>query len=752
MFSALGSFVFRHRWPTLLVAGLFLLLSAGLLVRGGKLTGGTVDGLEATRAEQLLSTVTGRNADTTFLVLFRSDKLTAGSAAFDEAMAAALKPLRSDARVSLVEGPGDVPAPLSASRRSADGHVSYAIVSLDGELKEALAAYPGVRAALHSEQLEISTTGRLPFMQNLNSTLERDLLRAELITLPLALLVLLLVFRTGVAAMLPIGVGALAVVGGIGILFALSHVMEISQYSINVCSLIGLGVAIDYSLFTVARYREELADGHSYPEALSRAVAHAGKVVAFSAMAVGLGLAGLLFFTGSYLTTMGLGGAIVVTLAAVFALTFLPALLAVLGPHINALKLPVPKLTLKVGFWHRLSQWVMKRPVQVLIPTLGVLLLLGSPALGLRLGSADVSVLPESAEARQGFEWLHQAFPDEADTEFTVAVEFPEGSALTQPRVDALVALADRIAALPGIRRVQSVVEDPRLRPMLAAPPPPLAAQVGALTRAFSKGNVVFLRAISAEGPQSDQARAVVRAIRAQRAVGDGTLVVGGESALDLDTTHRLLERAPWAVGFVVLATLIILCLLLGSVLLPIKAVLMNLLSIGGAYGALVWIFQEGHLISAPGRPLEPALPVLLFCVLFGLSMDYEVLILSRMKEGWDRTLDNRLSVAEGLEKTGGLVTSAAAIMVSVFMAFATAHVVLIQAVGVGMAVAVALDATLVRVLLVPATMRLFGDANWWAPRWVHALRRALGIEFTPGGAQPEVEDLGNGRTPTRSS
>ncbi len=726
MFTALGRFIFLHRWLTLAAAGVFLLVAVASLWRGGTLTGGTVAGLEASEADALMAGVVGRDADLTVVALFRGGT----SAPDDEAIEAALRPLRTDPRVQAVQSPHDLDPRLAATRRSADGRVSLALITLTGDLTSALAAWPSVRKTLSSDRVEIVTTGRLPFMSDLDATLERDLLRAELISLPLALIVLLLVFRTVVAAALPIGVGALAVVGGIATLFALSHVMEMTQYAINVCSLIGLGVAIDYSLFTVARYREELAAGHGYEAALLRAVEHSGKVVAFSALAVGLGLVGLMFFPGSYLRTMGLGGAIVVAFAALFALTFLPALLAVLGPRIDAGKLPLPKLTLKVGLWHRLSQWVMKRPVQVLVPTLAVLLLLASPAVRLRVASTDVTVLPEALEAHRGFRLLQQAFPDEGETHFTIAVKFPDDHGLTLPRLAALKELSTRVAALPGVRTVQSptsslppgLLTAPGAEAMLQQP------QLAGLLGAFSKGKVAFVRAIAPAEPSSDAARAVVRAIRANRQVADGRLLVGGESALDVDTTDYLLAHAPWAVGFVVLATLIILTLLLGSVLLPIKAVLMNALSLGGAFGMLVWVFQLGHG-RAEGHPLEPALPVLLFCVLFGLSMDYEVLILSRMKEAWDRSGDNRLSVGEGLEKTGGLVTSAAAIMVAVFLAFATAQVVLIQAVGAGMAVAVALDATLVRVLLVPATMRLFGDANWWAPAWIQRLRRALGLE-----------------------
>lgn len=318
-----------------------------------------------------------------------------------------------------------------------------------------------------------------------------------------------------------------------------------------------------------------------------------------------------------------------------------------------------------------------------------------------------------------------------------MAVQFPSAD-LTAERIGALYDLSARISAMPSVRAVRSpAYGDPRLsreayQAMWTNPPAEQAPFVAGRKAAFSANGVVFLQAISASPPASDPARAVVRAIRSERGVADGTLVVGGESAADVDVTAYLWERVPRAVGFVVGATVVVLFFLLGSVLLPIKAVLMNLLSIGGAFGALVWIFQQGHGIAGDGAPLEPALPVLLFCVLFGLSMDYEVLILTRMKEAWERTHDNTKSVGEGLEMTGGLVTSAAAIMVAVFVAFSFAKVVLIQAVGVGMAIAVALDATLVRVLLVPATMRLFGDANWWGPAWMKSLRDAIHVRFAP--------------------
>lgn len=727
MFRALGDFAFRRHWVVLAGTAVLLLVSVASLLTGGRMSGATITGLEAGRADALIESVVGRRAENTVVFLFRSKTLPPSSPEFTSAMNSALEPLRADAAVASVETPSQLDPRLAATRVNEEGRTAYALVTMAGDLKQALANYPRVRQLVRSDQLEVLATGQAPFQTDLNTQLEKDLLLAELVSFPLALIVLLLVFRTVIAALLPVVVGGLAVLGGIAVVLALSHVIDISQYTINVCSLIGLGVAIDYSLFTVARYREELAAGHDFREALVRAVDHAGRVVAFSALAVCSGLAGLLFFDGSYLMTMGVGGAIVVALAALFALTTLPALLAVLGKRIHALALPLPKLRLREGVWHRIAMAVMRRPVMVLVPTLGVLLLLASPFTRLRLAASDVRVLPAGLEAARGFALLGEQFPDEAQTHFNVPVFFPSGTPFTPERIGALHELSKRISELPGVRKVNSpVFGDPRLsremyQGLFSNPPPQQAPLIEGAKQAFSKGSVVFLQGISAATPDSDEAREIVKAIRSNRAVGDGTLLVGGESALDVDNTSYLLSRTPRAVGFVVTATLLVLFLLLGSVLLPIKAVLMNFLSIGGSFGALVFIFQEGHggLLHIEPHALEPALPVLLFCVLFGLSMDYEVLILTRMREVYERTGDNAQAVGEGLEKTAGLVTSAAAIMVAVFVAFGLAKVVLIQAVGVGMAIAVALDATLIRVLLVPATMRLFGKANWWGPRWI---------------------------------
>ncbi len=335
-------------------------------------------------------------------------------------------------------------------------------------------------------------------------------------------------------------------------------------------------------------------------------------------------------------------------------------------------------------------------------------------------------------EARRGYESLVHDFPDQAMTRLTVAVRFPSAPALTEERVSALYDLSRRIAAIPHVRRVSSVVDsDPALgrsdyQRLLLHTPAEAAGKVAMATRATVGDHVVLLEVITDRAADSEEARDLVRAVRSSHQVGDGTLAVGGQTAEDLDTTAYIVKRAPRAMAFIVAVTMLVLFLLLGSVVLPLKAVAMNFVSIAGSFGALVWIFQDGHLFVREGRPLDPSVPVVLFCVLFGLSMDYEILMLSRIKESYDESADNTLAVAEGLEKTAGIITSAAAIMVAVFVSFSFAHVVVIQAVGFGMALAVAIDATLVRVLLVPSTMRLLGHLNWWAPRALVSLRARM--------------------------
>jgi RND superfamily putative drug exporter len=721
MFVALARAVHRRRGAVVAASVAVLALSVAALVRGGRLSSGTIEGTEAARAEALASGASAAAHEFTLAVLFHSDTWTHEAPQFREAVRSALGRAAALPSVASVVQPFD--EATGGRLLAAGGHDVLGLVRLAGGEREAVQAFPAVRRALEAAPLEVWVTGKIAFLHSLNTLLESDLLRAELISFPLALLVLLRVFRTLAAALLPVAVGGLAVMSGVAGVLALSHLTHMAQYTLNVVSLIGLGVAIDYSLFIVSRFRAELEQGDGVQGALERTLDTAGRAVAFSGLAVAVGLSGLLFYERSYLSAMGLGGAVVVAFAVLYALTFLPALLSWLGPRIDAGRVPFPRLGGRTGVWHRLATWVMRHPWRVLVPTLVVLVALGLPFRRLQLAATDLRALPAGAEPRRGAERLARLFPREAATRILVVAAFP-GPSFTPERVRALGEVRERLARLPGVTGVESILDvDERLSvdmlAMLAGmsrPPPELEPA----RQAFFTRDAAVLQVLTDAPATSAAARDLVERIRAQRGAGDGTLWVGGQSATDVDATAFVRRHTPAAVGFVVGLTCLVLLVLLRSVVLPLKAMVMNLLSIAGSFGALVWIFQDGHLrglLRFEPAPIEPSLPILLFCVLFGLSMDYEVLLLSRMREEWQRSHDNTHAVAEGLERTGGLITNAAAIMVAVFAAFALAQVVVVKAMGVGMALAVLIDATLVRVLLVPAMMRLMGDVNWWMPR-----------------------------------
>lgn len=737
MLSAWGRFVFRKRGWVLCASVVLLAISGALLQRGGDLTSGALEGTESEIGSRLIERALGRPGESSFSILFESDEFAADAPEFRAALGAALAPLREDPRVAFVTAPDQAPAALARSLTAEDGRAVLAHVALADEFQEARRAFPELAALVRSDTLRTTRTGHLAFMADLDATLERDLRRAEAVSLPLALAVLLLVFRTLVAATLPVGVGALAVAGGIGFVLALSHVMAMALYTINVVSLIGLAVAIDYSLFIVSRYREELRRGASFEDALAIAMTTSGRAVLFSGLAVGIGLGGLLFFRGSWLPGVGLAGGVVVFLAVFYAFTFLPALLAILGRRIDWGRVPLPHSTQGDRAWALLARRVMRRPWLVLVPTLLLLVGVGIPFLQLHMASADVRSLPQSSEARRGYEAIQERFPLQAATRVVAAVQFPDENLFTPDRVQELYELSRRMAALPGVSAVEGVVDlDPSLglgdyQGLLTLPEMLMPPDVVTAIRASVGRDVAVLAALVPYGPESEVAAEVVRQLRTQGMQGEGRLWVTGQTAHDLDVQDFLFEHTPKVVAFVVITMLVVLFLLLGSVLLPFAAVVMNVLSIIGAFGALVWVFQLGNLSGCLGfeaAPIEPTLPILLFCVVFGLSMDYEVLLLSRIQEEYLRTGDTAEAIALGLQASGKLITSAAAIMIAVFAAFSLADIVLIKAMGFALAVAVALDSSLVRMLIVPSSMRLMNRWNWWAPAWMRRLHEHVGL------------------------
>ncbi len=714
MFASWGRFVYRYRWATLVGSGVLLAISITGLLMGGTLTSGgpLTSNLESARAGNLVSSELSTGKVTSnFVLIFSGKTASVTDPSFKEAVTAALAPIEGDSRISSMVTPYNAPEPrVAQALTSTDGHQALVSVNLKSTGTQSHKDYDAIRAMVKSDSLTVIGTGFVAINEAFNKTLESDLQRAETVTLPLTLLLLLIIFASVVAAGLPLGVGVLTIVGGLAGTFFLNRFTDVSQYALNIVTLIGLGVSIDYSLFVVNRFRDELAKGASREDAVATTMATAGRAITFSGITVAVGLSAMLFFQGTFLASMGAAGAIVVAVAVVYGLTFLPALLSVLGPSVNRLRIPTfrsrrPAADPEMSFWGRWATWVMRRPLIVLLPTTGFLLLAASPFIQLRLANGDVDMLPTRLEARQGYDQMIANFPGQDQTTFNIVVNYPDGSPQTPDRIAGQFGLTQRVAAIPGVLHVTT-------------------AGVGK--------HIVLIQAAANSAATSDASRAIVNAIRADQGVGNGgQILVGGQTAVDLDTIKFIVDRTPLAVGFVVVITYVVLFLLTGSVVLPLKAVLLNFLSIGASFGALVWIFQQGHLSGLLGftpQSIDPSIPVILFSIVFGLSMDYEVLLVSRIHEEYVRTGDNTQAVASGLTKTARLITGAAAIMVTVFLAFGLAEVVIIKAIGIGLAVAVAIDATLVRALVVPAVMRLLGDWNWWAPRPLRRLYDHAGL------------------------
>ncbi len=724
-----GRFVYRRRKAVLAVSLLCFALSIVALLTGGQPINAGDYNVESVQAANLESKQLPSTTGSSFTLILTSAQLTYGAPQFESAVNSAIAPLQSDSRVSALTTPFTAPPTVAALLVSTDKHSVLVQVGLHIDFAEARAQYGEVRGEVHSNALHITATGDVPLAYDFDTYLASDLRRSEVVSLPLALILLVIVFTTGIAALLCLGVGVFAVLGGVGAALAMAHLFDVSTYAVNVVTLVGLGIAIDYSLFIVTRFREELGNGSSVEDALATTMATAGRAIMFSGLTVAIGLSGLLFYTGTALVSMGVAGAVVVAISVLYGMTLLPALLALLGHRINSLRIPIlqPK-PFGEGAWHRLATWVMRRPWLVLIPTVAILLVAGSPFLNLQLANSDVNQLPTSAEARQGADLLQRQFPQVGTNTIAVVIDFNHGAPTSPANVATAYALSQRLSTLHGVTSIRSYVTvDPKLtlaayQSMYAQPKTTLPETAQALLTTLTGSSIAVLDVANPYFVTSDQAHTLVRQIRADDTVSGATVKVTGDTAFDIDLVNYMIDHTPLAIGFVLVTTLIVLTVLLRSVVLPFKAVLMNALSLSAAFGALVWIFDQGHLSNTLGftaGPLDPTIPVLLFCVVFGLSMDYEVFLLTRMQEAWYQTGENRRAVADGLERSGRLVTGAAAIMACVFLAFALASVVTIKAIGVGMAVAVVVDATLVRALVVPAVMRLLGTANWWAPAWL---------------------------------
>ncbi|MFI1030190.1 MMPL family transporter [Streptomyces sp. NPDC020951] len=717
MFERWGRTMVSRRWWVIGLAAAFLALGGiwGTRVFGSLTTGGFDDPAgQSSRAAARAEATLGRTGNDA-VVLYTSPSTTVDDPAFRRAVTQTLQALPHDVVTRTVTY-WSTGSPALVSH---DRHATYAVLALAGddeaqrgegldEIEDELAA-PGLRTQVG---------GATTVDRDIRERVAADIAFAETISIPVLLVLLVVVFGSVAAASLPLAIGGLAILGAFTALRGMTYLTDVSVFSVNVVTILGLGLAIDYGLFMVGRFREEIARGLDVEDAVARTMATAGRTVAVSGVTVAVSLAGLLIFPMAFLRSMGLGGLSAVVVAMVAALTVLPALLAVLGPRVEALSVrrllrrpptALPQDEVAHGFWYRLAHSIMRRPVVYATGVLVVLLLAAAPFLRVEFGGMDARVLPTGTESRVVSETLDRDFVRNA-----------------QAPVEAIVTSSDRI----GLERYVDAVQ---------------AVDGVSGAEVTGRADDVARVTIMYQGdPISPESRDLVSRIRAVPAPPGGEALVGGQTAQLADQLDAVGDLLPWMALIIGGAGFVLLFLAFGSVVLPVKAIVMNILSLGASFGALVLIFQDGHLsglldFTSTGT-LEATQPILVLAVVFGLSMDYEVFLMSRIREEYDRTGDNTAAVAVGLQRSGRIITSAALLILVVIGLFSVSGITFIKLIGVAMLIAVLVDATVVRALLVPATMRLLGNANWWAPAPLRRFYARHGLR--EGDDPPPTPDL----------
>ena len=738
MLERLGRFLLRRRWAVL-AATLAAVVVAGVFGGGAVArlkSGGFEDpAAESTRAAQVLRDDFGVG-DPNLVLLVTAKGGDVDDPAVAVAGTALTRRLAAEPDLAQVVSYWATGAPALKSRDGAQALVLGRITG-DEEGLDTRAAALDAAYARDDPTVAVQVGGQAQVFREVGEQVEADLARAEAIAVPITLVLLILVFASAVAGVLPLAVGGFAIVGTLLVLRVLAQLTDVSIYALNLTTALGLGLAIDYSLFIVSRYREELRAGREEADALVVTMATAGRTVLFSAATVAVALLALLVFPLYFLRSFGYAGIAVVALAAAGALVVLPALLAVLGRRVDRFRLPLGRRRAVVpgaGFWCRVATWVMRRPLPIAVAVVAFLVLLGAPFLGVRFGLPDDRVLPAQAEGRQVAEAVRTNFAsDEAGALSVVAPGIGDPMAHLAD-IDGYAAALSR---LDGVDRVDALTGSYADGRRLQGPPATAGAAVAPEARRFAAADGTWLSVVPSVEPSSAAGEDLVAAVRALPAPL-GAQVTGPAAQL-VDTKASLAANLPAAAAIIALVTFALLFLMTGSVVIPLKALVLNLLSLTAVYGAMVYVFQDGHLAGllgfTPTGTIDTSMPVLLFCIAFGLSMDYEVFLLSRIKEEHDRTGDTVAAVALGLERTGRIVTTAAALLAIVFVAFATSQVSFLKLFGIGTALAILVDATLIRALLVPAFMRLAGRANWWAPAPLRRLHARFGLREAPGGS-----------------
>jgi uncharacterized membrane protein YdfJ with MMPL/SSD domain len=715
MFESWGRGLYRTRRVVLGIAVLFAVVAGawGSGVFRALISGNTFTppDSQSQREANLAASVFGRN-EADVVVLYRSADMTVADPGYRRAVTSALASLpAADVAKAATYWSTGRPAMVSADR-----HATYAVLQLSGatdsDRQDSYKAIKNDLSASRTPGITAQVGGTVPTEVAITGEVTASIARAEIISLPVLLILLVVIFGSVVAASLPVMIGGLAILGSFAVLRLLTLTTQVAVYSVNITTILGLGLGIDYGLFIVTRFREELRRQPTVEDAVARTVATAGRTVLVSGVTVAAALTSLMLFPEVFLRSMGYGGVATVAVDVIAAVTVLPALLAVLGHRVNALRVrkgvgasalaaagtagAVPADAASGG-WYRLARSVMRRPAVYAAVIVAVLLTLGAPFLKISWGGFDARALPAGNVVRQVTDQLNTEFPANSTAPIEAIVTGTAGRA-------GMAGYISRIDAIPGVTGTQITGDN---------------------SKSSGAGEDTGSRAVRLDigyrpQPDSVQARQIVARIRALPPTPGTGVLVGGTTAGLVDELSSLGSTLPSMALLTGVATFVLLFLAFGSVVLPIKAIVMNVLSLSATFGVIVWVFQWGHLSGllgfTPTGTIDPTMPILLLAIIFGLSMDYEVFLLSRVRELYDQTGDNTAAIAGGLQRTGGLITSLAFLLVIVVGLFSASGVTFLKLLGVGMIVALVVDASVVRVLLVPATMRLLGRANWWAP------------------------------------
>jgi putative drug exporter of the RND superfamily len=836
LFVRLGWFTYRHRWPILLLWAVVLVTAALFAPKlGGQLKGGGFEGSgrDSELAKDLMVEEFGLPR-ANLAIVFESDELSARSEEYQRAEDEALEPLRNMEQIRSVSTYADTNDKRFLSE---DGNKSYALVGFNVSVAETQSLVDEVRRKVHSDELTTYVTGPSAVYLDIANASSEDIRWAEKYAFPLALVILVIAFGTLVAAGIPILIGGVSVLTALAALYFLAGVYDMSVYVLSIATMLGLGLGIDYALFAVSRFREEL-ENYPIPEAVSRTVATAGRAIFFSGLAVLIGLSGMLFFPYMFIRSIGVAGVVVVFVSVCAVLTLLPAVLGVLGHKVNALAVRRNRGAVGASFWGRSAEVVMQHPVLVILIVGVVLSALLYPVTHMKLGIPEASVLPGEYESRAGDDILKQDFEYASLSPMLIVASVPAGP-LSAEGLEDVKQLGERVRETNGVRSVESIytigetaareyaeevskarkdaeaearertdalveerynqLEQEQVQEEVEEQTSELVADQGTLPpgaeeeirsevtpkvekrleeagarehiRAevdselqqrvdeqvpnlpegisadgeittegvarymklpeareseelkaakddFVAGDLTLLQSVTEASPYVGAARETVGDVRLVEPPEGVSFLVGGLSAIQKDFISSVYGKAPYAAAFVIGVTYLILLITFRSVFIPLKAVVVNILSLTASFGAMVFVFQDGNfsglLDFTPLGFVDATLPILIFCTIFGVSMDYEVFLLSRIREAYENGDSNTTSVAKGLVSTAGIITSAAAIIIVVTGAFAFSSVIITKAIGLGLAVAVFVDATIIRILLVPATMRILGDWNWW--------------------------------------